>query len=120
MIDLFFETDYEKMEADSARIALIFFGVGAAQLVASTVVNYCFGLVGEKMTRHLRSEAFKAMLRQEMGWFDHPDNSARYGGCMPTRRYSIRSLFFVWFNSIRIQGIRPKKNLLVLVSKPMI
>ena len=77
MINLFYEKDYTKMEHDSMVLALIFFGVGVLQLVGSTMSGYSFGLVGEHMTRFLRAEAFKTMLRQEMGWFDHPDNNAR-------------------------------------------
>jgi ABC-type multidrug transport system fused ATPase/permease subunit len=41
-----------------------------------------FGLSGENLTKRIRSQAFKAMLSQEVGWFDHPDNSV---GTLTTR-----------------------------------
>ena len=34
-----------------------------------------FGISGENLTKRLRSRYFKAILSQEIGWFDHPDNS---------------------------------------------
>lgn len=33
-----------------------------------------FSIAGEKLTMRLRSEMFKSMLRQEMGWYDRKDN----------------------------------------------
>ena len=34
-----------------------------------------FSISGEKLTSRLRTEAFAAMLRQEMGWYDKTENS---------------------------------------------
>lgn len=34
-----------------------------------------FGIAGEKMTERLRYQAFEAMLRQEIGWFDDKSNA---------------------------------------------
>jgi len=34
-----------------------------------------FGISGENLTRRLRSLGFKKILTQEIGWFDHKDNS---------------------------------------------
>lgn len=33
-----------------------------------------FGIAGEKLTMRLRSQMFKAMLSQEMAWYDNKDN----------------------------------------------
>lgn len=33
-----------------------------------------FSIAGEKLTMRLRSEMFKGMLRQEMGWYDRKEN----------------------------------------------
>ena len=35
---------------------------------------YCFGLAGVRLTERLRVAAFKAMLNQEIGWFDDEKN----------------------------------------------
>ena len=34
-----------------------------------------FTIAGEHLTLRMRKMAFEAMLRQEMGWFDHPSNN---------------------------------------------
>jgi ABC-type multidrug transport system fused ATPase/permease subunit len=42
----------------------------------------CFTISGENLTSRLRELAFKAMLRQEIGWFDEERNSS---GALVTR-----------------------------------
>ena len=42
----------------------------------------CFSISGETLTARLRSLSFKAMLRQEIGWFDEERNSS---GALITR-----------------------------------
>lgn len=37
--------------------------------------TFCFSVSGENLTLRLRYQAFKAMMRQEMGWFDEEDHS---------------------------------------------
>uniref|UniRef100_A0A8C9TFF5 ATP-binding cassette, sub-family B (MDR/TAP), member 4 n=1 Tax=Scleropages formosus TaxID=113540 RepID=A0A8C9TFF5_SCLFO len=44
--------------------------------------GFCFGKAGEILTMRLRYMAFKAMLRQEVGWFDDCKNSV---GALTTR-----------------------------------
>jgi hypothetical protein len=34
-----------------------------------------FALAGENLTKRLRSSAFRAMLSQEVAWFDEPENN---------------------------------------------
>ena len=34
-----------------------------------------FSISGEELTIRLRNLSFRAMLKQEMGWFDHTKNS---------------------------------------------
>ncbi len=42
----------------------------------------CFSVAGENLTSRLRSRSFKAMLRQDIGWFDDERNSS---GALVTR-----------------------------------
>lgn len=41
-----------------------------------------FGISGENLTKRVRSAAFKAMLSQEVGWYDMPENNV---GTLTTR-----------------------------------
>jgi ABC-type multidrug transport system fused ATPase/permease subunit len=38
------------------------------------VQMYFFAIAGEKLTKRLRGNMFRAMLSQEMAWFDRKDN----------------------------------------------
>lgn len=42
----------------------------------------CFAVSGDRLTQRLRHLTFKAMLRQEIGWFDDERNST---GALTTR-----------------------------------
>ena len=42
----------------------------------------CFDVAGETLTARLRSLSFRAMLRQEIGWYDEEKNST---GALTTR-----------------------------------
>ena len=43
---------------------------------------FCFDVAGEALTARIRSVSFKAMLRQEIGWYDEERNST---GALTTR-----------------------------------
>ena len=44
--------------------------------------NFSLSVAGERLTKRLRYRSFKAMLRQEMAWFDRKANST---GALLTR-----------------------------------
>uniref|UniRef100_A0AAR2JGQ3 ABC-type xenobiotic transporter n=1 Tax=Pygocentrus nattereri TaxID=42514 RepID=A0AAR2JGQ3_PYGNA len=46
------------------------------------LLGFCFGKAGEILTMKLRYRAFKAMMRQDLGWYDDPKNSV---GALTTR-----------------------------------
>uniref|UniRef100_A0A672J2Z1 ATP-binding cassette, sub-family B (MDR/TAP), member 4 n=1 Tax=Salarias fasciatus TaxID=181472 RepID=A0A672J2Z1_SALFA len=66
----------------SIFFSLMFAAIGAASFVTMFLQGYCFGKSGEVLTMKLRLEAFKAMMRQDLGWFDDPKNSV---GALTTR-----------------------------------
>ena len=51
-------------------------------LCACTCQVVCFTVSGERLTSRLRSESFRAMLMQEIAWFDDQRNST---GALVTR-----------------------------------
>jgi ATP-binding cassette, subfamily B (MDR/TAP), member 1 len=72
---LFFNFDTDYMRERSEILALAMFGVAVAALLASGVQGGVFGIVGERLTTRLRSHAFRAMLRQDIPFFDNSENS---------------------------------------------
>ena len=44
-------------------------------MLAFVLQNFSLSMAGEQLTKRLRDLSFKAMLRQEMAWFDRKANS---------------------------------------------
>ncbi|KAJ8352305.1 hypothetical protein SKAU_G00237810 [Synaphobranchus kaupii] len=63
-------------------ICAMFVLVAIVSFFSQFAQGYAFGMSGELLTRKLRKLGFHAMLRQEVGWFDHPMNSP---GALTTR-----------------------------------
>ncbi|CAH2282375.1 multidrug resistance 1 [Pelobates cultripes] len=66
----------------STMFSLLFLALGGVSFVTFFLQGFTFGKAGEILTKRLRLMAFKAMLRQEMGWFDDKKNST---GALTTR-----------------------------------
>nr|WEU75111.1 ABCB1-mScarlet-I fusion protein [Vector pPB-pCoBlast-actin5c-abcb1(67-1411)-mScI] len=67
--------DPDEARSEANFYALLFLGIGVLAAVSVFTQSYSFSISGEILTMRLRSRAFSAMLRQEMGWFDQDDNS---------------------------------------------
>ncbi|KAK4775050.1 hypothetical protein SAY86_009985 [Trapa natans] len=68
------EGSHLRQEVD--RWCLIIACMGIVTVVANFLQHFYFGIMGEKMTERVRRMMFSAMLRNEVGWFDHEENSA--------------------------------------------
>ncbi|XP_073533538.1 ATP-dependent translocase ABCB1 [Phyllobates terribilis] len=77
-----FAGEPDEMRSQSNMFCLIFLGLGGISFVTFFLQGFTFGKAGEILTTRLRLFTFKAMLRQEMGWFDDKKNST---GALTTR-----------------------------------
>ncbi|CAK9315635.1 unnamed protein product [Citrullus colocynthis] len=55
--------------------SLIFSLLGLLSLFTHTLQHYFFGVVGEKAMRDRREALYSAVLRNEVAWFDKPENN---------------------------------------------
>ncbi|CDP04961.1 unnamed protein product [Coffea canephora] len=55
--------------------SIFFSSIGILSLFAHTVQHYLFGVVGEKAMTNLRQALFTATLRNELAWYEKPENS---------------------------------------------
>lgn len=62
--------------------SLVFVGIGIMSLIGNTLQYGMLGVSGERLTRKVRACAFRAVLRQEIGFFDCEKNSV---GALTTR-----------------------------------
>ncbi|NXX73467.1 MDR3 protein, partial [Urocolius indicus] len=82
IIGMFVEKGEVAIKEKNSTYALLFLGFGIISFVTFFLQGFTFGKAGEILTMRLRSMAFRAMLRQEISWFDDPKNST---GALITR-----------------------------------
>ncbi|KAM3873324.1 ATP-dependent translocase ABCB1 [Diretmus argenteus] len=82
IIAVFAETDQDIIRVRSTFFSLMFAAIGGVSFITMFLQGFCFGKAGEILTMKLRFGAFKAMMRQDLGWFDEPKNSV---GALTTR-----------------------------------
>uniref|UniRef100_A0A3Q2CPU0 Bile salt export pump n=1 Tax=Cyprinodon variegatus TaxID=28743 RepID=A0A3Q2CPU0_CYPVA len=75
-------TDPEAQRKEIDGICVFFVIVGVVSFFTQMLQGYAFAKSGELLTRRLRRIGFKAMLGQEIGWFDDHRNSP---GALTTR-----------------------------------
>uniref|UniRef100_A0A8D2HC34 ATP binding cassette subfamily B member 11 n=1 Tax=Urocitellus parryii TaxID=9999 RepID=A0A8D2HC34_UROPR len=74
--------DKEQQRSNIDGICLLFVGLGCISVVTQFLQGYTFAKSGELLTKRLRKFGFKAMLGQDIGWFDDLRNSP---GTLATR-----------------------------------
>merc|ERR1719422_884331 len=67
--------DIDKARADSIKYSLLFLLLGFFSFMVMFLQGLMFGISGENLTARMRKDAFEAMLRQEIGWYDMVENN---------------------------------------------
>ncbi|NXY34317.1 MDR1 protein, partial [Pomatorhinus ruficollis] len=75
IIGAFQERDPVKRSKNTVVLSLIFLLLGVIILAAYIVQGFMFGKSGETLTMRLRSLSFRALLQQEIGWYDDQKNA---------------------------------------------
>uniref|UniRef100_A0A8C8ECV4 ABC-type xenobiotic transporter n=1 Tax=Otus sunia TaxID=257818 RepID=A0A8C8ECV4_9STRI len=75
IIGAFQETDAEKRNKNTLVLSLMFLLLGVITLATHIIQGFMFGKSGEILTMRLRSLSFRALLQQEVGWYDDQKNA---------------------------------------------
>ncbi|XP_039380537.1 ATP-dependent translocase ABCB1-like isoform X3 [Mauremys reevesii] len=75
IIGAFQETESEKRSKNTTLLSLMFLVLAVISLVTHIIQGFMFGKSGELLTKRLRTLSFKALLQQEIGWYDDPKNA---------------------------------------------
>ncbi|NWR42889.1 MDR1 protein, partial [Regulus satrapa] len=75
VIGAFQERDPGKRSKTTVVLSLVFLLLGVIILVAYIIQGFVFGKSGEALTMRLRSLSFRALLHQEIGWYDDQKNA---------------------------------------------
>uniref|UniRef100_A0A8B9K076 ATP-binding cassette, sub-family B (MDR/TAP), member 5 n=1 Tax=Astyanax mexicanus TaxID=7994 RepID=A0A8B9K076_ASTMX len=78
-----------RIRQKALMFSLLFLLVGAVAFLTFFFQGYMFGKSGEILTMRLRSQAFKAILRQDISWFDDHNNAV---GVLTTKLATDASL----------------------------
>lgn len=74
MYGILSSTDTEWIQNRANFYSILFLGLGFLTGIAAFVQTYMFTIAGVLLTSRLRSLTFKAMIHQEIGWFDEAKN----------------------------------------------
>ncbi|XP_032847603.2 ATP-dependent translocase ABCB1-like [Tyto alba] len=88
IIGMFVEKGETIIRETNSMYALLFLGFGLISFVTFFLQGFTFGKAGEILTMRLRTMTFRAILRQEISWFDDPKNNT---GALITRLASDAS-----------------------------
>ncbi|XP_065484687.1 ATP-binding cassette sub-family B member 5 [Caloenas nicobarica] len=75
IIGAFQEIDPEKRSKNTLVLSLMFLLLGVITLAAYIAQGFMFGKSGELLTMRLRSLSFRALLQQDIGWYDDQKNA---------------------------------------------
>ncbi|XP_041104910.1 ATP-dependent translocase ABCB1 [Polyodon spathula] len=89
IIGVFAEPDPDIKREKTIMFSLIFLLLGGIAFLTNFFQGFMLGTSGEILTMRLRYQSFKAMLRQEIGWFDDNKNAT---GVLTTRLATDASL----------------------------
>ncbi|KAM3861971.1 bile salt export pump [Diretmus argenteus] len=82
IIGTFSIPDLNEQRKQINGMCVLFCIVAVINFFSQFLQDYAFAKSGELLTRRLRKMGFQAMLRQEVGWFDDPNNNP---GALTTR-----------------------------------
>jgi ATP-binding cassette subfamily B (MDR/TAP) protein 1 len=60
---------------EANKYALIFFLLGLLGLLMSVIQNAIFAVIGEGITRQIRSETFYKLMKLPIYWYEKPKNN---------------------------------------------
>eukprot|EP01133_Synstelium_polycarpum_P018363 gene18363-21975_t len=72
---IFQDPDKNDIQRRAAIMALYFLLLAAGSGIANFFQVFSFTYIGEKLTYLLRRHSFRSIIRQDIGWFDLPENS---------------------------------------------
>ena len=75
MIVIWYSSDTDYLVEKSFEISLYFYLIACISMVAETVQKGIFEMIGERLTKRLRGDLFRAILRKDIAWFDSDKNS---------------------------------------------
>ena len=74
-LKIFSMTKRQNAEKVANEHAIVFLLIGVVSLITQFLSLACFGFAGGSLTVRLREVIFSAMMKQDLAWFQQPENS---------------------------------------------
>ncbi|XAR49863.1 Xenobiotic-transporting ATPase [Bertholletia excelsa] len=74
-LKVYSDPDKDKVKNDVGKLCLVLVGLGVGCIIFMTGQQGFCGWAGTKLTKRVRDSLFRAILKQEPGWFDFDKNS---------------------------------------------
>ncbi|KAJ8650519.1 hypothetical protein MRB53_003542 [Persea americana] len=71
-----FYMDWDTTRKEVKKIAFLFCGGAVVTVIFHAIEHLSFGIMGERLTLRVREKMFGALLRNEIGFFDHMNNNS--------------------------------------------
>ncbi|CAN0906199.1 ABC transporter B family member 13 [Linum grandiflorum] len=75
VLSAYYSPNMNEMKHEVNRVALIFVALAAISIPAYLLQHYFYTVMGERITTRVRLSMFKAILSNEIGWFDMEENN---------------------------------------------
>ncbi|KAI3785821.1 hypothetical protein L1987_44947 [Smallanthus sonchifolius] len=75
MLSIFFLNDHAEISSQTRRLCYAFLTVSVYSIISNVIQHYYFGIMGENLTKKIRSAVFEKIMTFEIEWFDQEDNS---------------------------------------------
>jgi len=75
MITVWYNSDTDYMVDESFKYSCIFYGFAFASMISEVIQKSVFERVGERLTKRLRGDLFRSILRKDIAWFEDEANS---------------------------------------------
>lgn len=90
MIAIFFLSDTEELRSKALTWSFFFYALSVASFIVEFIQKFLFERVGERITRRLRSDLFRAMLKQDLSWFEEDPEKRNVGALSSTLATDVR------------------------------
>lgn len=75
MIVVWYDSDTDYMVSRSLQYSFFFYGLALLSFITEAIQKSTFEMIGERLTKRLRADLFRSILRQDVAWFEDEPNA---------------------------------------------
>ncbi|VFR00063.1 unnamed protein product [Cuscuta campestris] len=76
VLSVYYNPDHDYMSREIAKYCYLLIGVSSAALIFNTIQHLFWNIVGENLTKRVREKMLRAVLKNELAWFDQEEHES--------------------------------------------